>query len=167
MPMDPLSGAFLSRRGDAALVILSPSRPEIDPAAGRAVLAESEAAGARLRSRSKARLELKARGGPIYAAQDEAILRGDLTRTASSTVGGVAVVLLAGFEGLLLPAAILAAVLAGLLWTAGAVGLAMPAISVVGVGFAAAPIGVGVDYGNHGRGPDPPPAPAGGGQSTH
>ncbi len=150
MPMDPLSGAFLSRRGDAALVILSPSRPEIDPAAGRALLAEIDAAGARLRSRSKVQLDLKALGGPIYAAQDEAILRGDLTRTASSTVGGVAVVLLAGFEGLLLPAAILAAVLAGLLWTAGAVGLAMPAISVVGVGFAAALIGMGVDYGIHG-----------------
>jgi predicted RND superfamily exporter protein len=150
IPMDPLSGAFLSHRGDAALVILSPSRPEIDPAAGRALLAQLEAAYARVRAGSKVPLDFKALGGPIYAAQDEAILRGDLTRTISSTVGGVALVLLAGFEGLLLPAAILTAVLAGLLWTAGAVGLAMPAISVIGVAFAAALIGMGVDYGIHG-----------------
>jgi predicted RND superfamily exporter protein len=150
IPMDPLSGAFLSRRGDVALVILTPGRPEIDPAGGRALLARLAAAYARVRARSPVPLDFKAVGGPIYAAQDEGILRGDLTRTASSTVGGVALVLLVGFEGLLLPAAILVAVLAGILWTAGVVGLAMPAVTVVGVGFAAALVGMGVDYGIHG-----------------
>src|SRR6185295_1622365 len=40
LPMDPISGAFVSRQGDAALVILTPARAEIDPAGGRALLAE-------------------------------------------------------------------------------------------------------------------------------
>jgi len=150
IPMDPMSGAFLSRRGDAALVLVTPARAEIDPAGGRALLARLAAAYATARAASLLPLDFKAVGGPIYAAQDEGILRGDLARSGISTVLGVAVVLLAGFEGLLLPAAILAAVLAGILWTAGVVGLAMPAMTVVGVGFAAALVGMGVDYGIHG-----------------
>ncbi len=150
IPMDPLSGAFLSRRGDAALVILTPAQAEIDPAGGRALLARLAAAYARVRAASRIPLELRAVGGPIYAAQDESILRGDLTRTASSTMAGVTLVLLAGFEGLLLPAAVLLAVLAGIVWAAGVLGLVMPAVTVVGVGFAAALIGMGVDYGIHG-----------------
>jgi len=150
IPMDPLSGAFLSRRGDVALVMLTPAQAEIDPAGGRALLARLDAAYARVRAGTKVPLEFQAVGGPIYAAQDEGILRSDLARSGFSTVAGVAVVLLAGFEGLLLPAAILVAVLAGILWTAGVVGLAMPAMTVVGVGFAAALVGMGVDYGIHG-----------------
>ncbi len=150
IPMDPLSGAFLSRRGDVALVMLTPAQAEIDPAGGRALLARLAAAYARVRAASPVPLEFQAVGGPIYAAQDEGILRSDLARSGFSTVAGVAAVLLAGFEGLLLPAAILVAVLAGILWTAGVVGLAMPAMTVVGVGFAAALVGMGVDYGIHG-----------------
>jgi uncharacterized protein len=150
IPMDPLSGAFLSRRGDVALVMLTPARAEIDPAGGRALLARLDTAYARVRAASPVPLEFQAVGGPIYAAQDEGILRSDLARSGFSTVAGVAAVLLAGFEGLLLPGAILVAVLAGILWTAGVVGLAMPAMTVVGVGFAAALVGMGVDYGIHG-----------------
>ena len=150
LPMDPLSGAFVSRQGDAALVILTPSRAEIDPAGGRALLAALDKAYARVRAGSHLPLDFKAIGGPIYAAQDEGILRADLSRTVSSTLGGVALVLLIGFEGLLLPAAILVAVLAGLVWTAGLIGLVSPTVTVVGVGFAAALVGMGVDYGIHG-----------------
>jgi predicted RND superfamily exporter protein len=150
IPMDPMSGAFLSRRGDVALVMLTPARAEIDPAGGRALLACLDAAYSRVRAASPVPLDFQAVGGPIYAAQDEGILRGDLARSCFSTVAGVALVLLAGFEGLLLPGAILAAVLAGILWTAGVVGLTMPAMTVVGVGFAAALVGMGVDYGIHG-----------------
>lgn len=150
IPMDPVSGAFLSRGGDVALVMLTPVQAEIDPAGGRALLARLDAAYARVRAASPVPLEFQAVGGPIYAAQDEGILRSDLARSGFSTVAGVAAVLLAGFEGLLLPAAILVAVLAGILWTAGVTGLAMPAVTVVGVGFAAALVGMGVDYGIHG-----------------
>ena len=69
----------------AALVILTPARAEIDPAGGRALLARLDAAYARVRARSPVPLELQAVGGPIYAAQDEGILRADLARSGSST----------------------------------------------------------------------------------
>ena len=38
-------------------------------------------------------------GGPIYAAQDEAFFRADLTSSASGTIFGLALVLILGFEG--------------------------------------------------------------------
>lgn len=147
LPVEPLSGAFLSRRGDAALVVLTPARAEIDPAGGRALLARLRAGYARVRAQSAVPLAFAAVGGPLYAAADESIARGDVTRTASSTFLGVAVVLLAGFEGLLLPAAILLAVGAGMVWTAGLAGLALGELTFIGVGFTAALLGMGVDYG--------------------
>src|SRR6185295_6660284 len=49
LPIDPLTGSFVSRRGDAALVILTPSRAEIDPAGGRALLADLGKAYAEVR----------------------------------------------------------------------------------------------------------------------
>ena len=52
-----------------------------------------------------------------------------------------------GFEGLFLPAAILAAVAAGTVWMAAGAALGLGSISVLGVGFTAALLGMGVDYG--------------------
>lgn len=150
LPMDPMTGAFVSRRGDAALVILTPSRAEIDPAGGRALLADLEKAYARAREVSDVPLDLVAVGGPIYAAQDESILRADLTRTAAGSAAGVATLLLIGFGGGFIPLVILACVLVGLVWTAALTALWLGRITVVGVGFAAALIGMGVEYGIHG-----------------
>ena len=149
LPVDPLTGAFLARQGDAALVILTPSRAELDPAGGRAFLAELEKAYARVRRESDLPLDFQAVGGPIYAAQDEAILRQDLTRTATASAAGVAILLLLGFGGGFIPLVILASVAAGLVWTAAATALGLGRISVVGVGFAAALVGMGVEYGIH------------------
>ena len=150
LPVDPLTGAFVSRKGDAALVILTPSRAEIDPAAGRALLADLEKAHARARQSVDIPLDIVAVGGPIYAAQDETILRADLTRTATGSAAGVAALLLIGFGGGFIPLVILACVLAGLVWTAAIAALWLGHITVVGVGFAAALIGMGVEYGIHG-----------------
>ncbi len=149
LPVDPLTGAFLSRQGDTALVILTPARAEIDPEGGRALLADLEKAYAAVRTRSEIPLDFQAVGGPIYAAQDESILRTDLTRTATSSAVGVALLLLLGFGGGFIPLVILAAVAAGLVWTAAATALGLGSISVVGVGFAAALVGMGVEYGIH------------------
>src|SRR5205814_1983013 len=81
----PLTGSFVSRGGDAALVILTPARAEIDPAGGRALLADLDRAYREVRRSAEIPLDFKAVGGPIYAAQDEALLRGDLTRTAAAS----------------------------------------------------------------------------------
>ena len=150
LPVDPMTGAFVSRNGNAALVILTPSRAEIDPAGGRALLADLEKAYAKAREVVDAPLDIVAVGGPIYAAQDETILRADLSRTAAVSAAGVATLLLIGFGGGFIPLVILACVLAGLVWTAAITALWLGHITVIGVGFAAALIGMGVEYGIHG-----------------
>lgn len=150
LPIDPLSGAFVSRNGGAALVVITPARAELDPAAGRAILAAIEAAKKTTEAESGLKLTVRAIGGPIYAAHDEAILKTDLASTISGSTLGVAAVLLAGFEGVLIPVAITLAVIAGVAWTVGAGALALGNITVVGVGFAAALLGLGVEYGIHG-----------------
>ena len=150
LPLDPLSGAFLAPGRDAALVVLTPARAEIDPEGGRALAAAITAAAARVRRELGVPLRVDAGGGPLYAAQDEAILRADLSRTLSGSALGVALVLLAGFEGVMVPGAILLAVGAGIVWTGAFAALAVGAVTGVGVGFTAALVGLGVEYGVHG-----------------
>lgn len=150
LPLDPLSGSFLSRDGTVALVILTPARAEIDPEGGRALLADLERAYAEVREASDLPLDFQAVGGPIYAAQDEEILRADLTRTSAGSAAGVATLLLLGFGGGFIPITILASVAAGLAWTAALTAVGVGSLTVVGVGFTAALVGMGVEYGIHG-----------------
>jgi predicted RND superfamily exporter protein len=150
LPVDPLTGAFLSRKGDAAMVILTPAHAEIDPESGRALLADLDRAYAKARAQAGIPLEIVAVGGPIYAAQDEALLRADLSRTATASAAGVAILLLVGFGGGFIPLVILGSVLAGMVWSVAIAALWLGHITVVGVGFAAALIGMGVEYGIHG-----------------
>jgi predicted RND superfamily exporter protein len=150
LPVDPLSGAFISRDGDATLVMLTPASAEVDPEGGRALMAELEKAYREVRASAGAPLDFRAVGGPIYAAQDEAIFRADLSGSASGTFLGLALVMILGFEGFFLPAAILTAVAAGTVWMVAGASLEMGSISAVGVGFTAALLGMGVDYGIHG-----------------
>jgi len=149
LPIDPASGAFLSRDGDAALVVLTPSRAEIDPAGGRALLADLDRAAARVRAGSGLPLDVRAIGGPVYAAQDEAVLKADLAGTSVGTTLGLALVLLLGFEGVAIPLAILAAVTVGVVWTAGSAALGLGPLSGLSIGFLAALLGMGVDYSIH------------------
>lgn len=150
LPVDPLSGAFISRDGDATLVMITPARAEIDPEGGKALLAELDKAYAEVRESVGVPLEFHAVGGPIYAAQDESILRADLTRTTTASALGVAVILLLGFGGGFIPLVILLSVVAGIVWTVAVAALGVGDLTVVGIGFTAALIGVGVEYGIHG-----------------
>jgi uncharacterized protein len=150
LPIDPLSGAFLAPGRNAALVVVTPARAEIDPEGGRALAAAIASAAARVRRELGVPLRVDAGGGSLYAVQDEAILRADLSRTLSGSVLGVALVLLAGLEGVMVPGAILLAVGAGVVWTGAFAALAVGALTGVGVGFTAALVGLGVEYGVHG-----------------
>lgn len=150
LPIDPLTGSFVSRDGSAALVVLTPARAEIDPAGGRALIGELDRAYAEARRSADLPLDFQAVGGPLYAAQDEALLKADLTRTATASSVGVGVLLLVGFGGAFIPLAILASVLAGLVWTVAATAMSLGSVTVIGVGFTAALIGMGVEYGIHG-----------------
>lgn len=147
LPIDPLSGAFVAPDGDATLVILTPASAEVDPAGGRELLAALQRAYGEVRRSTGVPLDFQAVGGPIYAAQDEAIFRADLSRSASGTFVALALVMILGFEGLFLPSAILAAVAAGTVWMIAGAALELGSISVLGVGFTAALLGMGVDYG--------------------
>ncbi|MCP4654853.1 MAG: MMPL family transporter [bacterium] len=150
LPLDPLSSTFLSPTGDAALVIVTPARSEIDPEGGRALAAELEAAYARVEQAVATPLRFAAVGGPLYAAQDEALMREDMQRTVTGSAIGCTALLVAAFEGLLVPLAALSSVAVALLWTAGWMSLSMGRIAAVGLGFAAVLIGLGIDYGIHG-----------------
>ena len=161
LPIDPLSGAFVSPGGDAALVILTPASAEVDPAGGRALLAALRGAYGAVRKSAGAPLDFQAVGGPIYAAQDEALFRADLANSATGTVFGLALVMILGFEGLFLTAIILAAVAAGTIWMVAGAALELGSISALGVGFTAALLGMGVDYGIHRLDPLPRAAAAG------
>ncbi|MEA2602747.1 MAG: uncharacterized protein QOF89_3739 [Acidobacteriota bacterium] len=147
LPIDPLSGAFISPDGSASLVILTPASAEVDPEGGRALLASLRGAYGEVRKSVGVPLDFQAVGGPIYAAQDEAIFRADLAGTATSTCVGLALVMILGFEGFFLPSAILAAVTAGTVWMAAGASLELGSISVLSVGFTAALLGMGVDFG--------------------
>jgi len=149
-PIDPLTLGFLAPAGDTALVIVTPVASELDPEAGRALQQALDAAFARVTSGLQTPIHMHALGGPLYAAQDEAVIRADLQRTLTSSAVGCAVVLVLAFEGVLAPVAVLIAVAVGLLWTAALVAAGMGSISAASLGFAAVLVGLGIDYGIHG-----------------
>jgi predicted RND superfamily exporter protein len=149
LPIEPVSGGFLSRDGRAALVVLTPARAEIDPEGGRALLADLGRAYRAVRAESGLPLDFRAIGGPVYAAQDEAVLKADLVGTSAGTTLGLALVLILGFEGLAIPAAVLAAVTVGVIWTVAGGALALGSLSGLSAGFLAALLGMGVDYTIH------------------
>jgi hypothetical protein len=149
-PVDPVSGAFLAADGSAALVAIEPAAGELDSAAGRALAAALDRAAAEVEGELGGGIEVHAAGGPLYAAQDEAILRADLVRTVTGSAVGVALVLVLAFGAVREPVALLAAVGAGIVWTGAVAALTLGAISAIGVGFASILVGLGVDYGIHG-----------------
>jgi predicted exporter len=150
LPIDPLSMGFMAPNGEAALVIITPRRSEIDPGAGRILMAELDAAYARVQREIDVPLHFAAVGGPLYAAQDETILRQDLSLTVTTSAIGCTVILIAAFGGLAIPLTIAGTVLIALAWTAGLLGLTLGSVTAAGVGFAAVLIGLGMDYGIHG-----------------
>ncbi len=150
LPLDPISGAFVARRGDAALVLVTPARGELDPAGGRALAATLARAEAAVAREAGTPLSFAAIGGPIYAAHDERIIREDLSRITLSSVVAVAVLLLLGFEGLYVPLALFTVAAVGLVWAAAIAALWLGSVTVVGIAFIATLLGMGVDYGIHG-----------------
>ncbi len=150
VPLHLLTSTFLAPDGDAALLVLTPARAEMDPEGGRELLAALEAAYGKVREQLGIDLEFRAVGGPLYAAQDEQLLRQDLRRTLAGSITGAAAILVAAFEGILIPLAALAPLFVALLWTAAWLGLFHSEITAVSIGFAAVLVGLGLDYGIHG-----------------
>ncbi|HZF13762.1 MAG TPA: MMPL family transporter [Thermoanaerobaculia bacterium] len=156
LPIDLATGAFLSRDKDAVLLMVTPARSELDPAGGRALLAaldQAYSAVTAVRRESGVAgipLVFRAVGGPIYAAHDERIIREDMIRITFSSILTVGLLVLSGFEGLVMTAALFATVTVGLVWAAAATSLLLGSLTVVGIAFIATLLGMGIDYGIHG-----------------
>lgn len=149
LPVDPMTLTFLSQDEGASLVIVTPARSEIDPAGGRALLEELEAAFDEVRDELGMDFRFDAVGGPLYAVADEEIIRNDLKRTVSGSTLGCFVLLVVAFGGLFLPGILLYTVLSALAVTGGLIVGFSHGISAISIGFAAVLIGLGIDYGIH------------------
>ncbi|MDA8016656.1 MAG: MMPL family transporter [Thermoanaerobaculia bacterium] len=156
LPVDPVSGGFLAEATDTepavSMVMLTPASSEVDPASGRRLVSELDRAWARVRGDrpTNAHIEVLAVGGPLYAVQDETIIRRDLEATVAGSALGCALLLLLAFRGPRIPFATLTGLAMALLWAAGALGLFVGSLTAPGLGFAAVLVGLGIDYGIHG-----------------
>jgi hypothetical protein len=150
LPVDLVTGAFLAPDGGAALVLVTPRRTEVDPEGGRALAAELEQAYERVGRESALPLRFLAVGGPLYAAEDEALIRRDVRTTLVGSAVGCVLLLIAAFGSVALPLVAFCAVAAGLVWTAAGLELAVGGITAAGLGFSAVLLGLGIDYGIHG-----------------
>lgn len=148
--VDPLTGAFVSPQGDAVLVVVTPASGELDAAAGRRLAAGLDAAFRQARDELDAPVELAAVGGPLYAAEDERVVRGDLTLAIVSSATVVFLLLVLYFGNPWLALALASSVAAAVAWTAGFAAASLGEVSVLGLSFAAMLLGLGVDYGIHG-----------------
>jgi len=149
VPIDPFTGAFLSEDGSTSLVVVTPSSAELDSESGRALSDLLTRSFEIVNAEIGTPLEYHAVGGPLYAVQDESILRTDIARTVTGSALGVGLLLMLYFSGVRLPVALLLGVFAGIVWTAGLLGATLGSISVIGMAFAAVLVGLGVDYGIH------------------
>ncbi|MEM8963468.1 MAG: MMPL family transporter [Acidobacteriota bacterium] len=150
LPIDPLTGGFLATGDDATLLTLTPARAEIDPEGGRALVATLDAAFAMARAETDVPVRMRAIGGPMYAAHDEALLREDLQLTVTTSLIGCSILLVLAFGGFGVPTAVLAPLALALLWSAGVLGAVLGDLTAAGLGFAAILVGLGIDYGIHG-----------------
>ncbi len=149
LPVDPATGAFVVADPPTGLVVATAAVGEIDVAAGRRLMADLDAARAELGTAWGEGWSIRAVGGPLYAAHDEELIRSDLARTVTGSLAGCVTVLLLAFGGWRVPAVAAVTVAVGLVWTAGAIGLAGGRVSAMSLGFAAVLVGLGVDYAIH------------------
>lgn len=149
LPFDPVTGALLAKDGRSALVIVTPTRSEVDAEGGRALLRVLDAAYASVRKDEGADLRFEALGGPLYAAHDEQALKGDLIRILGAASFLVLGLIILAFDGFSMPAISMAAVVVGQLWCAALVATLYGPVTAVGVGFAAILLGLGDDFTIH------------------
>ena len=148
--VDPLTWSFLSQDGNQALIIVEPTADELDAVAGRRLQEAIDLAAATVREELETGFVVRAVGGPLYAAHDEKIIRGDLRGTLSLTALVCGGLLVAAFGGVGIPAAVLLGLGAAVTLLAAGISLTVGTISGVAVGFTAVLVGLGIDTGIHG-----------------
>lgn len=151
LPIEPMSGAFLSADGDATLLIVQPQVSEIDPAGGRILRALLDRAWRTVSDElDTSGMTWQATGGPLYAAADEELIRRDMIRSVGTSVAGCLAVLILAFVGWAPAAATTATLAVAAAWLAGALAAFPEGISAISLGFAAVLVGLGIDYTIHG-----------------
>lgn len=148
--VDPVTLGFLSHDQRAALILVEPSATELEAAAGQRLADAINNSAETLRDTIGVDIRVRAVGGPLYAAHDEVFIRADLVRTMAATAICCGLIIFAVFSGLAIPAATLAALVAGLVWTAAVLAVTNGGCSAVAVGFSAVLIGLGIDATIHG-----------------
>ncbi len=147
--VDPLTSTFIAEGGHTALAVLTPRSSELDPEAGRRLLGQLKDAEEELRA-ANPDLELLAVGGPLYAAQDEALLRGDMEITVATSLLACGLIVILAFGEPWTPLGGLVVIGTAMIWTGTILVIGLETISGLAMGFAAILVGLGVDYAIHG-----------------
>lgn len=146
--IDPGSGLLLSPDGRSLLVVSTPSSPPQDTGFSRRLLTAAEGAEATVIAANPG-LAIDHAGGYLFAVQDEARIRHDITWTAAISAGSILALfaLVLRRVGLLL----LLMVPLGLstLWTLGVASIYPGHLNIVTVAFAAILLGMGDDSLTH------------------
>lgn len=150
LPIDLATGAFLAEDRTSALVVVTPIRTEVDPAGGRALEVALKAAYRQASAEASADLAFIAVGGPLYASEDERLIRHELEWSLGTSAVGCVVLLIAAFGSPVLPLIALFAVALGFVLTGACLHFALGEVTASGLGFSAVLLGLGIDYGIHG-----------------
>jgi len=150
LPIDSMTGSFVSSDGRTALLIATPTRSEIDPEGGRALRSALDATFEALQSETGFSLDYEAVGGPLYAAEDESLLRQDLRWSIAGSAIGCTLLLVVAFRSIRIPLIALSSLVFGIVFTAGILKVGLGSVTGIGVGFSAVLLGLGIDYCIHG-----------------
>jgi hypothetical protein len=146
--VDPLSGLVLSADGRSTLILATPRRPPQDLASSRQLASALGSLAARARAASPG-LNVSHAGGYLFALQDEARIRHDVSVTAGLSILAIASLFAFALRRLWLPLLLLAPLFCSTLWTLGLASFYPGHLNVVTVGFAAILLGLGDDSLTH------------------
>ena len=143
--VDPITGLFRGRDG-AALLTLTPTVSELDAQAGRALASELWSTFDAVLAEVGEGVRIGAVGGPLYAAEDEKVIRTDLQRTITTSVVGCLIVLTLSFGGWRAAAIATAVLGAAFALNFGWLRFVHGELLAVSLGFSAVLVGLGIDY---------------------
>ncbi|MDX9786181.1 MAG: MMPL family transporter [Desulfobacterales bacterium] len=135
---------LLSADGRALLIIATPAKALMEPDAARRLLAQVE----RIRS-AVPELEIGMTGGYAIAAQEEALVRGDIAGCLIGSMIGITVFLIIVYRNFFVLSFFMIPLVAGIQLAMGVMAVLCDAIHMLAMAFAAVIIGLGIDFAIH------------------
>ena len=145
---DPVTGLFLSPGGDSLLVLATPVTPPQDVAFSRRLLREVESIERRV-ERAWPGHVIDHAGGHLFAVQDEARIRHDITWTVMIAVAAIAALFTIVLRRIGLLVILMVPLTVSTLWTLGVASIYPGHLNVVTIAFAAILLGMGDDSLTH------------------